>query len=66
MGKWEIEMAYGIGFSAEVEANNREDAIEKAKNLIEDGVTILPFDNSVDAGDLEFETVTYAQESLVI
>lgn len=64
MGKWGIEMAYGVGFTVEVDADSREHAIAKAKSLIENGTTILPFDNSVDAGDLEFEEVTYAQESL--
>lgn len=65
MGRWCVEMAYGIGFTVDIRAKNREEAIEKAKLLVQ-GTTILPFDNSVEERGLEFQGVTYAQESLVI
>lgn len=49
MSKWSVELSYGIGFTvSDIEAETREEAIEKAKHLVEDGTTILPFDNSVN------------------
>lgn len=63
MKKWDIEMAYGINFSVQVEASCREEAIEAAKTLVEKGTTILPFDNSVDDSGLMFEGVTFAKQN---
>ena len=65
--KWDIELSYGIGFTVTgVPAATKEEAIHKARNLIENGTTILPFDGSVDDRGLEFEQVTYVQEKLTI
>lgn len=62
MSKWSVELSYGIGFTvSDIEAETREEAIEKAKHLVEDGTTILPFDNSVNENGLEFDMVSYAQ-----
>lgn len=62
MKKWDIEMTYGIGFSVcGVVAETQDEAIQKARHLVEQGTTVLPFDNSVDERDLEFEQVTYIQ-----
>lgn len=64
MKKWDIEMSYGIGFSvSEIIAETKNEAIQKARHLVEGGTTILPFDGSVDGRGLEFEQVTYIQEN---
>ena len=62
MGKWSIEMAYGIGFTVTgIEADTKEKAIEVAKTYVEDEVSIISTacDVYVDAGDLEFKDVTF-------
>lgn len=62
MNKWSVELSYGIGFTvSNIQAETREKAIEKAKDLVEKGTTILPFDNSVDESGLEFDSVSYVQ-----
>ena len=62
MNKWSVELSYGIGFTvSNILAETQEEAIEKAKRLVEDGTTILPFDNSVDESGLEFNMVSYVQ-----
>lgn len=62
MNKWSVELSYGIGFTVSgIKAETKEEAIEKAKHLVEDGTTILPFDNSVDESGLEFDMVSYVQ-----
>lgn len=58
MDKWCIELAYSIGFTVSgIEANSKEEAIEKAKNMVNDAVVIS--DVGVDEGDFEFQQVTY-------
>lgn len=62
MNKWSVELSYGIGFTvSNIQAETREEAIEKAKDLVEKGTTILPFDNSVDESGLEFDSVSYVK-----
>lgn len=62
MNKWSVELSYGIGFTvSDIRAETREEAIEKAKHLVENGTTILPFDNSVDESGLKFDSVSYVQ-----
>ncbi len=62
MNKWSVELSYGIGFTvSNIQAETQEEAIEKAKHLVENGTTILSFDNSVDESGLEFDTVSYVQ-----
>lgn len=62
MNKWSVELSYGIGFTvSDIQAETREEAIEKAKHLVEDGATILLSDNSVDESGIEFDSVSYVQ-----
>lgn len=57
--KYDIEMVYGIGFTASnIEANSRKEAIKQAKEIIENEITILDVKN-VDVSNLEFEEVTF-------
>lgn len=63
MQKWDIEMAYGINFSAQVVASSREEAIEIAKALVENGTMVLPSDNAVNESGLMFQEVTFAKEN---
>ena len=63
MKKWDIEMAYGINFSVQVGASSLEEAIAVAKSLVENGTTVLPFDNAVDESGLMFQEVTYFREN---
>lgn len=67
MNKWSVELSYRIGFTvSDVEAETQEEAIEKAKHIVEDGTTILPFDNSVDERGLEFDMISYVQANNTI
>lgn len=63
MEKWDIEMAYGINFSVQVEASSRDGAITAARALIENGTTVLPFDNAVDENGLTFQGVTFVKQN---
>jgi hypothetical protein len=57
--KYDIDLAYGIGFTVSgIDANSHEEAIKKARNIIAKDITILN-GRDVDAGDLEFEGVNY-------
>lgn len=62
MNKWSVELSYGIGFTvSDVRAKTREEAIQKAKNLVEHGTTILISESCVDERGLEFDSVSYTQ-----
>lgn len=57
-------MSYGIGFTVSgVIAEAPEEAIKKARHLVEGGTTILTAEGSVDGRGLGFEQVTYVQEN---
>lgn len=59
--KWDVELFYGIGFTVtDIEANTREEAITKAKAIVEE--TTIMEGPQVSAGDLEFDQCTYTQE----
>ena len=61
MAKWDVELSYGIGFTVQgVDAGTREEAIKKAKRLVED-YTDITTGRQVDASCLEFESVTHTQ-----
>lgn len=62
MKKWNIEMAYGINFSAQVGASSRDEAIEIVKALVEKGTMVLPSDNAVNESGLMFREVTFAKK----
>lgn len=63
MGKWNIEMAYGINFSAQVRASSRDEAIAIAKTLVKNGTMILASDNAVNESGMMFQGVTFAKEN---
>lgn len=58
MSKYDVEMVYGVGVSLKVDADTEEDAIKKAKQIVEDEVSVID-GIDVDTGDMEFEQVTY-------
>lgn len=58
--KWDVELSYGIGFTG-VEAQSKEDAVRKAKALVED--TDINTGIQVDAGCLEFDQCTYTRQT---
>lgn len=64
MKKWDVEMSYIAGFSISgIEADSREEAIEEAKRVINEEVTISDISmNTVECGGLEFEQVNFVQE----
>lgn len=58
MKKWTVEMCYGVGVSIEgIEADTQEEAIEKAKALVEDDPG-----NYIDLAEAEFESLNYITE----
>lgn len=60
--KWDVELSYGIGFTVTgVEAQSEENAIRKAKALVED--TDINTGIQVDAGCLEFDQYTYVRQT---
>ncbi|HLO11089.1 MAG TPA: hypothetical protein VK190_02410 [Pseudoneobacillus sp.] len=57
--KYTVEMSYGIGFTVtDIEANSQDEAIEKAKEIVEEEITVVDGRN-VDSSDLEFEDVNF-------
>lgn len=66
MKNWNIELAYGIGFTViGIEADTKEEAIAKAREMVEEHTTILTRAH-VDEGDLEYNACTFCQQSDVI
>jgi hypothetical protein len=57
MNSYDVEMCYGFNASLSVEANSREEAIEKAKQVVKNQVTID--EGLINCTDLEFEQITY-------
>lgn len=66
MNNWNVELAYGISFTVTgVNANTKEEAIAKAREMVEDHATILTHAH-VDEGDLEYNACTFCQQSNLI
>lgn len=66
MKNWNVELAYGIGFTVTgIEADTKEEAIKKARERVEDHTTILTHAH-VDEGDLEYDACTFCQKSNVV
>lgn len=64
--KYDVELTYGIEFRiTDVEADSRDEAIEKAKVLVEK-TDITTAKSQVNAGALEYNQCSYIQESLSI
>lgn len=61
MSIYDIEMSYGFGVSVAVEANSKDEAIAKAKELVSEYVSIND-GFTVDCGDAEFEQVNFIQK----
>lgn len=61
MAKWSVELCCGIGFTVSgVEADTRTEAIEKAKQMVLDGTTILT-GKQVEENGLEYDRTAYIQ-----
>lgn len=64
MSRYDIEMSYGVGVSLHVEADNEKEAIEKAREMVEEEVSINSgFGTIEDVSDLEFNQVNYIAKS---
>ena len=64
MSRYDIEMSYGVGVSLHIEADNENEAIEKAKKMVDEEVRIdSGFGTIEDVGNLEFEQVNYISKS---
>lgn len=62
MKKWSVEMSYGVGFTVTgIEAETKNQAIETAKEIIEDDVSIV-CGSHIDCSDLEFEQTTFVTD----
>ena len=61
MNNYDVEMCYGFGVSLNIDANSKEEAIEIAKQIVKEEVSINEgFDNRlIDCGCIEFEQVTF-------
>lgn len=58
MGKWTIEMCYGLNVSVEgVEAETREEAEKIARQMVDENI-----EEYADMNGLEFEMTTYVSE----
>lgn len=63
MKNWNVELSYGIGFTVSgVKANTKEQAIEKAKHLVEAGTDIITR-ATVEGSGLEFDQCSFVQEA---
>lgn len=58
MKKYTIEMCYSTNISVDVEAEDKDGAVIIAKGIVSKEVNITDGQNT-DAGELEFEAVTY-------
>lgn len=63
MSKWDIEMAYGVNVSVEVEADTREEALHEAKQEVEKRVELINEGKEIEVGDLEFSEITFVSEN---
>ncbi len=62
MNNWSVEMLYTAGITvANIQAETRDEAIEKAKKIVECETRILSIP-TVDVRNLEFDQVTYVQQ----
>ena len=64
MSGYDIEMSYNVGVSLHMEADNEKEAIEKAREMVEEEVSINSgFGTIEDVSDLEFKQVSYIAKS---
>lgn len=64
MAKWNVDLVYGIPFTVNgIEADSRNEAIEKAKKAVEDNTEIMT-GHMVDAGCLEYDQCSYSEQTL--
>ncbi len=62
MSKWNIELSYNMGFTVSgIEAETQEEAIDKAKYLVE-SIEIISCESAVEERGFEFDTVSYVQK----
>jgi hypothetical protein len=59
--KWDVEMSYKLGVSVVAEGDTKEEAVDKAKALVEQYVSIND-GFTVDCGCMEFEQVNFIKE----
>lgn len=60
MSGYDIEMSYNVGVSLHMEADNEKEAIEKAREMVKEEVSINSgFGTIEDVSDLEFKQVSY-------
>jgi hypothetical protein len=59
MEKYTLEMNYGLNITLNVEADSQEEAIEKAKEVIGNGVDITEDYRIKDVSELFFQDVNY-------
>lgn len=65
MNKYDVEMAYGFGVTVSgVLASSPEEALAKAKQKVEEEISILDGAN-VDAGGIEYECPNFIREKVV-
>lgn len=64
MNNYDIEMCYGFGITLNIQAENKKEAIEKAKEIVSNDITVLDMGGDIEnVGDIEFEQVNFIQES---
>ena len=64
MNNYDVEMCYGFGITLNIQAENKKEAIEKAKEIVSNDITILDMGGDIEnVGDIEFEQVNFIQES---
>lgn len=62
MKKWDVELSCGIGFTVTgVEADTKENAIKKAKHLVDSSVSIMA-GPGIEEGSLTFEQCSFAKQ----
>lgn len=57
MSKYNIDMLYSINVSVEVEADSQEEAIEKAKSMVEEDKY-----SYIDLNEVSFDYVTFVSK----
>jgi hypothetical protein len=63
MKKYVVEMSYILGVTLNVKAENKEYAIEKAKEIVRNDITVIDTGCDIeDVGDIEFEQVNFVKE----
>lgn len=62
MKNYSLEMNYGININLNVKANSQEEAIEKAKKIIQEGISITEDYKIEDVSELFFNDVSYISD----